>query len=256
MVEGAAGGGLVPWAVISGYGAEGEFGGAIAFTRVRVPDYKLDTWSGSFAFRNRVELSLAHQRFDAERFDTIIRQNLVGIKLRLFGDFIYTQLPQVSAGVQLKHNLDFDLPRAVQADDRSGVDYYLSASKLLVGKVFGYNLALNGTARATRANELGLLGFGGDRKDGYSLVLEGSAALMLNSRAMIGYEYRQKPHNLGFAEEDAWQDIFGAYFLNKRLALVIAHTRFGSIASFEHQNGWYLSLQGSFLKCARTRHSS
>ena len=246
MLEGSAGGGLVPWAVLSGYGTEDGIGGSIGLTRARVDDYTLDVYAGSVTLWNRMEVSLAHHRFDAQPFDTVLRQNVLGLKLRLFGDFVYTSWPQVSAGVQLKHNLDFDLPEAVGARRRSGVDGYLSASKLFLGGFFGYNLSLSGTLRATRANQMGLLGFGGDRRGGHRLVFEGSAALLLNRRTAIGYEYRQKPDNLRFATEDAFQDVFLAYFLNKRLSLVAAYTALGSVATFDAQDGWYLSLQGSF----------
>jgi hypothetical protein len=245
VLEGSGGGGLVPWATLSGYNTEDGVGGALAFTRVRVDDYALDAYSGSLTFWNRLELSLSHHRLDAEPFDAVLEQHMLGVKLRVWGDFIYTRAPQIAIGAQLKHNLDFDLPRAVGARHRSGVDYYASASKLFLGGFFGYNLLVNGTLRATRANQLGLLGFGGDRRAGHSLLPELSIAVMPTHHSALGYEYRKKPDNLRFAREDDWQDVFFAYFINKRLALVGAYARLGSVAGFHKQDGWYLSLQGT-----------
>jgi hypothetical protein len=245
-LEGSGGGGLVPWAMLSGYGTEDELGGAVAATRVRVNDYRLDAYGGSFALWNRLELSLARQRLEAEPFDAVLRQNILGAKLRLVGDLIYTRLPQISIGAQWKHNLDFDLPKAVHARRQSGVDYYVGASKLFLGGLFGYSVLASTTLRATRANEMGLLGFGGDRRSAYSLVPEGSLAVMLTKKTVLGYEYRAKPDNLRGAPESDWQDVFLAYFINKRLALVGAYADLGNVAGARSQIGWYLSLQGSF----------
>ena len=93
---------------------------------------------------------------------------------------------------------------------------------------------------------MGLLGHGGDRDGGRSLVFEGSAALVLDPRWVVGVEYRQKPDNLGFAGEDAWMDAFVAWFPNKHVAVVAAWADLGSIATLDGQRGAYLSLQLSY----------
>ena len=41
MIEGSAGGGIVPWAVMSGYGTREEWGGDVFATRVDTGDYRL-----------------------------------------------------------------------------------------------------------------------------------------------------------------------------------------------------------------------
>ena len=91
-----------------------------------------------------------------------------------------------------------------------------------------------------------VLGFGGDRKAGRSLVLETSAAVLLDPHWAVGVEYRQKPDNLGFAREDDWRDVFVAWFPNKHVAVVAAYADLGSIATLDKQRGPYLSLQASF----------
>lgn len=62
QVEGAAGGGLVPWAVLAGYGTREQDGGTAFYTRVDTGDYALDAAGVAWTFRNRLELSLARQR--------------------------------------------------------------------------------------------------------------------------------------------------------------------------------------------------
>ena len=64
QVEGSAGGGIVPWAVLSGYGTDEQHGGAAFYTRVDTGDYALDAFGASYTFANRVEVSFARQSFD------------------------------------------------------------------------------------------------------------------------------------------------------------------------------------------------
>lgn len=253
QVEGSAGGGIVPWAVLSGYGTAGQHGGTAFATRVDTGDYALTSYGAAYAWDNRLELSYARQRFElgelqrrlslpTGRFDA----EVIGAKLRLGGDLVYTTMPQVALGVQYKRQLDFAIPRAVGARDDRGIDVYLSASKLFLAAVDDRHMLLNATVRSTRANQAGLLGFGGDRKTGRSLVLETSAAVLLDPHWAVGVEYRQKPDNLGFAREDDWRDVFVAWFPNKHVAVVAAYADLGSIATLDRQRGAYLSLQASF----------
>lgn len=253
QLEGAAGGGIVPWAVLAGYGTRDQDGGTAFYTRVDTGDYALDAFGVAYTFRNRLELSLARQRFDLGELQRrlslpwdALEQDIFGAKLRLAGDLVYTPWPQLSLGVQHKRLRDAALPLAVGARDDRGTDVYLSASKLFLAGPGGRQLLLNGTLRSTRANQMGLLGHGGDRDGGRSLVFEGSAAVVLNPRWVLGLEYRQKPDNLGFAGEDAWMDVFVAWFPNKNVALVAAWADLGSIATLDGQRGGYLSLQLSY----------
>lgn len=253
MVEGSAGGGIVPWAVLAGYGTRDETGGTAFVTRVDSGDYALNSYGVAYTFRNRLELSLARQRFDLGELRRrlalpyeALEQDIVGAKLRLGGDLVYTAMPQISLGVQHKRLRDDALPLAVGARDGSGTDVYLSATKLWLDAAGGYPLLLNATLRSTRANQIGLLGFGGDRKDGRSLVFEGSAAVLLTPELALGVEYRDKPDNLGFAREDSWRDAFVAWFPNKRVAVVAAWADLGSIATLDRQRGGYLSVQLSY----------
>ncbi|MCF5054702.1 DUF3034 family protein [Pseudomonas syringae] len=252
-IEGAAGGGITPWAVLAGYGEQHEWGATAFATTVNLPDYRLDVAGLALAYDNRVELSFAHQRFDLGTLvhklnlpDDNLGQDVLGLKVRLFGDVIYDSLPQVSLGLEYKHQTRFDIPQLVGAKRDSDVEGYLAASRLFMGAAFGYNVLVNGSLRYSRANETGLLGFGGDRRDRRSLLKEGSVALLLNPRWALGVEYREKPDNLSFAGESDWADVFVAYFPNKHVSFVLAYARLGEIATLDNQNGTYLSVQGSF----------
>lgn len=251
MVEGSAGGGLVPWAVLSGYATREQVGATAFVTRLHLPDYRLDAHGAAFTWHNRLELSVARDRFDLGTLGKAIgmpgaalRQDVFGAKLRLTGDAVYGPLPQISLGVQHKHNLDFAVPQLVGARRDHGTDVYLSATQVLLAGAAGYNLLWNVTLRSTDANQFGLLGFGGDR-GGRRLVSEGSLALLLDPHVAVGAEYRQKPDHLSFAREDNAADLFVAWFPSKHVSLVAAYVSLGSIAGLRDQRGWYLSLQGS-----------
>jgi hypothetical protein len=252
-LEGGAGGGITPWAVLAGYGERGEWGGDVFATRVQTADYRLDVAGLAASFDNRLELSYARQRFDLGSLardlslpQNSLSQDVLGVKVRLFGDLIYDRLPQVALGLQYKRQRDFLIPSLVGARRDQDGEAYLGASRLFLGGAFGYNLLLNGGLRYSRANELGLLGFGGDRRDRRSLLKEGSLAVLLDRHWVIGVEYREKPDNLHFAGESDWADLFLGYFPSKRLAVVLAYARLGEIASLDRQDGAYLSVQGSF----------
>ncbi|WP_349969823.1 DUF3034 family protein [Pseudomonas caspiana] len=252
-IEGAAGGGITPWAVLTGYGEQGEWGTSVFATHVDLPDYTLDVAGMSVAYDNRVELSYAHQRFDLGTLqkdlslpEDNLTQDIFGVKVRLFGDLIYDSLPQVSLGIEYKKQNDFLIPSLIGAKRDSDVEGYLTASRLFMGAAFGYNLVVNGGVRYSRANETGLLGFGGDRRDTRSVLKEGSVAVLFNPRWAVGVEYREKPDNLSFAGESDWADLFVGYFPNKHLSVVLAYAKLGEIATLENQNGAYLSIQGSF----------
>jgi hypothetical protein len=253
QIEGSAGGGIVPWAVLSGYGTDKQSGGAAFYTRVDTGDYALDAYGASFTVANRVELSFARQSFDLGELQRrlslpwdALEQDIYGAKVRVTGDLVYTRLPQVSVGIQHKRLRDGTLPLAIGARDDRGTDAYVSASKLFLDAAGGYQLLLNATLRSTNANQTGLLGFGGDQRASRSWVWEGSAAVLLDPRLAVGMEYRQKPDNLGFAREGDWRDVFIAWFPNKHVAVVGAWADLGSIATLERQRGSYVSVQWSF----------
>lgn len=250
-LAGTAGGGIVPWAVLSGYSAREQHGPTGAYTRVETDDYTLDALAFSYNLFNRVELSAARHDFDigaltgALGFDPgELSQDVFGVKVRLTGDAVFTRRPQVAAGFLHKRNREFAIPAAVGALDDESVDYYVAATKVFLTGAFDRTVLLNVTLRSTEANQIGLLGFGGDR-GGRQTLGELSAAIFVNRSLAVGFEYRQKPDNLSFAREDDWRDLFVAYFPSKRFAMVAAYADLGSIAGLPEQDGFYVSFLGS-----------
>src|SRR3984885_9325989 len=184
QIEGAAGGGLVPWALIGGLGADTENGAPGVLTSVSPQDFSLGSGGASVDIDDRVEISAARQRFDAASVipGLTLGQDIVGLKVRLAGDAVFEPdhwWPQVALGAQWKRTLDFDgIPRALGAERGEDVDLYLAATKVYFAALDGRNVIVDLTLRRTRANQFGLLGFGGDGS-GYSLKPEVSAAVWL-----------------------------------------------------------------------------
>ena len=252
-VEGAAGGGLASWAVISGYGTREGVGANVHATAVALPDYQFRAYGVSAGIFDRVEVSYTRQDFDTQGTGAKLglgkgftfHQDVVGVKVKLVGDVLYDQdrwLPQVAVGAQYKKAARSGVIALLGGQDDDGVDYYLAATKVLLAQ----SVVINATVRATKANQTGLLGFGGPGgKDDYTLQFEGSAGVLLSKRLLVGAEYRTKPNNLGLREDD-WFDVFAAYAVNKTLSVTAAYADLGTIATFKGQRGLYLSLQAGF----------
>ncbi len=252
-VEGAGGGGLASWATITGYGAADGIGGNVHATYLDLPDYEFRSYGAAVGFYDRLELSYARQAFDTGETGAKLglgkgftfHQDVLGAKVRVLGDAVYDQdtwLPQIAVGMQLKQNDKGAIVKAVGGKNDAGADFYVAATKVLLNE----SLVLNGTVRATKANQGGLLGYGGDKHDSHSLQFEGSAGYLVSKRLLIGAEYRTKPDNLSFAKEDDWVDVFAAYAINKNLSVTVAYADLGSIATFKDQRGLYISLQAGF----------
>nr|WP_315258505.1 DUF3034 family protein [uncultured Duganella sp.] len=258
QVEGAGGGGITPWALISGYGTRDSWGANAHFTYVSTQDYQLNTYGVAVGIADRVEVSLAKQEFKGSLapLDKLnIKQDIVGLKVKVLGDAVYEQdswVPQVAVGVMYKKNkgigglgaLGVTNVKQLGAKDDSDYDYYVSATKIYLE----YSLLLNATLRATRANQMGILGFGGDRNEDRRLKPEFSAAYLINRKLALGAEYRRKPHNLGVDNEKAYYDVFLAIFPNRHVSATVAYANLGDITIFnpKKQKGLYLSLQAGF----------
>jgi hypothetical protein len=251
-IEGAGGGGLTPWALISGLETDHGLGGSADCTYVKPEHFALTVCGAALGIEDRLELSFAQQRFTLDDVAPghEIRQDIFGAKLRILGDAVYDQdrwWPQLAVGAQYKRNLDFDfIPALIGARHQADTDFYLSATKVYLAGPFGRTWLVSATLRATRANQFGILGFGGDRDDAYSYVGEGSLGVFLSDSLVLGGEYREKPNNLSsFREEDA-HDVFLSWFPCKHFSVTTAYVSLGDIANHANQNAWYLALQGGW----------
>lgn len=253
QLEGAGGGGLTPWALIGGYGTRDQVGGNAHYTNVAISDYKLESYGALIGIRDRMEISVARQTLDTEKVGALlglnrgfkIRQNIIGLKVKVLGDAVLEQdswLPQIAVGAQHKKNQEGKIVKSLGAEDDVGVDYYVSATKLFLSQ----SLLANLTLRRTEANQLGLLGFGGNKNDSHKLLPEASLAYLLTQNVALGAEYRMKPDNLKVAEEDDWWDVFVAWAPTKNISLTLAYADLGRIAIKDNQSAVYTSLQIGF----------
>lgn len=270
-VDGAAGGGLTPWAVIGSQATEGEIGGTAHVTRVVTTDYSLSAYGAALGWNERVEVSFAKQDFNTGVTGTLLglpglrlKQDIVGIKLRLAGDAVLDSdslMPQIAAGVQFKSlgSTGLDGTLTALGAKRSGTDFYVNATKLFLAQ----GILVNATLRATKANQNGLLGFGataGGANNSYEILPEISVAFLLRNNLAIGAEYRKMSNRLQVAGNAAgladglkssdWKDIFVAWAPSKNLSLTLAYVDLGLIVpattAKRRQTGTYLSAQVAF----------
>ena len=275
-ITGSAGGGLTPWAVIGTNATEGEIGVSSYLTRAVTQDYSLNSYGVALGLKDRVELSLARQDFDASPTIALngvaafgvqpgqhIQMDVLGLKLKVAGDAILDSdswMPQIAVGLEHKQVRPGSLQSVFNflGVKDTGTDVYVNATKLFLGQ----GLLLNATVRSTNANQNGLLGFGGkaQARSSRSLQTEVSVAYLLRKNLAIGAEYRNKPNNLealgaasglgnGLAEDD-WKDLFIAWAPNKHLSLTLAYVDLGrivpGITDGRRQTGYYLSGQVAF----------
>ncbi|KAF3997836.1 DUF3034 family protein [Glaciimonas immobilis] len=274
-IDGAAGGGLTPWAVIGSNATADQIGGTVHFSRAKVNDYSLNTYGASVGIMDRVELSLARQDFDASPVVGVnglgfnvsnsqhIKMDILGVKVKVAGDAILdsdTLMPQIAVGVEFKKTDagSFSPVIAALGAKDTGVDFYVSATKLFLAQ----SILVNATLRATRANQNGLLGFGAAAgENNYKFEPEFSVAYLVTKNVVIGAEYRFKPNNLervgntlplprnGLREED-WKDVFIAYAPMKNISFTLAYVDLGHIAPVlvknRKQTGVFLSSQIAF----------
>lgn len=251
-IEGSSGGGISTWALIAGNETSDGIGGSVHVSVIALPDYDWQSHGAAIGLFDKVELSYARQNFNTRDIgaalgigqDYVLRQDVFGAKVRVFGDAVYGSpwVPQVAVGVQHKRTLDGWVAKAVGSKETDGTDFYVAASKLSLST----SILMGATVRATKANQNGLLGFGGDKNGDYSFQFEGTLGYQLSRRFVVGGEYRTKPDNLGVAREDDWFDFYAAYAITKNVTATAAYVDLGSIATVPKQRGAFFSLQASF----------
>lgn len=253
QIEGAGGAGLATWAMISGYGTNREIGASAHHTYVTTDDFTLNASGITVGLYDRLELSYTRQWFDTGAAGARLglgdgfnfNQDVVGAKLKIAGDAVYNQdtwAPQIAIGMQYKRADKNDIVRAVGAQDNDGFDYYVTASKILLEQ----SLVVSAAARLTRANQFGLLGFGGPNGTRHSVQFEGSLAYLLSRNLVLGFDYRTKPDNLAFAREQDAKAAYVVWLPSKHFTVTAAATDLGDIALQGRQKGFYLSMQVGF----------
>ena len=270
-IDGAAGGGLTPWAVIGSNATDGEIGGSAYISNLGTKDYGFNFYGATVGIKDRFELSIGQQDMDTRATGTALgvpglrlKQTIVGAKVKVAGDAILdsdTLMPQIAVGLQYKTLAGSGLNATLDAlgAKRSGVDFYVSATKLFLGQ----SLLLNATLRATKANQNGLLGYGaslGGSENSYSLQPEFSIGYLVSKNVVVGAEYRFMRNKLekagaaaglanGLRSED-WKDIFIAWAPTKNVSLTLAYVDVGVVVpattASRKQQGVYVSAQLAF----------
>jgi Protein of unknown function (DUF3034) len=266
-IEGAGGGGLSTWALITGYGTDRQIGANVHATGVKLRDYDFVTSGVAVGIYDRAEFSYARQDFNTKNVligispalkNYKLKQDIYSVKLRVAGDAVYDQdrwLPQIAVGAQVKRNHDEAvipfLNGALKSNIKNnGADFYIAASKLYLAQ----SLLVNGTLRFSKANQYGLLGFEGPDGSSYKPGIEASVAYLLRKDFVFGAEVRSKRGNLRNAglnlSEGAAYDVFVAYFPTKNVSFTAAYVNLGQIVGAlsgdRNQTGGYLSLQVGF----------
>ena len=264
-IDGAAGGGLTPWAVIGSNATDGEIGGSAYISTLGTKDYGLNFYGAAVGINDRFELSIGQQDLDTRSAvanlglpGLRLKQTIVGAKVKVAGDAILdsdTLMPQIAVGLQYKTlgSTVLDGTLTALGAKRSGVDLYVSATKLFLGS----SVLVNGTLRATKANQNGLLGYGSTGNDGYSLQPEFSIAYLVSKNVVVGAEYRSMRNKLNFAtpagngtRSEDWKDIFVAWAPTKNVSLTLAYVDLGVIVpattASRKQQGVYVSAQLAF----------
>lgn len=282
--EGSAGGGITPWAFIAGYGTEDEIQTIANIQLLDVGHYQLKTFGISAGIYDQFELSYQKQYLSvssgviSSTFDlltqgaisnapgTQIAQDILGAKYKLFGDAVFSTSPwqpQIAVGMQYKVNRDMDtslrlpdgsvplpnqgVPRILGAVEDRGIDFYITATQYLIGAANGNNLLLNLTARATKANTFGLLGFESEGDDSYKLEWEGTLAVATSPSTVFGVEFRTQSDRLGgLAKEQTVKDVFVAWFPNKSLSITAAWVGLGNLPFEPDAKSFYLSVTSNF----------
>ncbi|GAB3372562.1 DUF3034 family protein [Spongiibacter taiwanensis] len=224
MIDGAGGGGITPWATITGYATRDGINGDVHYTYAPLANYTLHSLGAAVGLFDRFELSYAKSNlttgstFDTvglvvdtlggvtgglgapietgiEPFNTTIEMDVYGAKVRVFGEAIYDSdnlIPQVAVGAFYKKNKNEELLRTLKAAESDGWEYYVSATKIF----FPINTLVNITARYTSANQTGLVGFGGPDGNDKEVRPEISLAYLLKKDTVIGMEWAQHGDNL------------------------------------------------------------
>lgn len=261
-LEGQAGGGLTPWAILAPNAP------LVSYTNLKTNDYQFQNIAIGGTLWKRLELSYSTQLLDAPtvgtalKLDERINTTVFGAKYKVVSAVPKTIVPDVAVGLQIKNasgSILDALKSAGAISDTFGVDFYASGTKIF--PVNGTNVVFNATVRATKANQFGLLGFGGgtlNGNNGYKFEPEFTLGGFVADNVALGGEYRFRPNNISSAafgiKESGAQDLWIAYFPSPKLAITAAYVDLGQVGPSRAavptigstQDGLYLQLQANF----------
>ena len=244
---GYAGGAITPMAMFCNPGAPGSTASlpSVAYTFISVGGKKFHAVTISQVFFERVEFSYAYNHLNVGSFynqakkisggalnmghDNVQLHNFnLRVMLAKDGDFGCKLMPAVAVGVHFMYNsrigsINNKLGGALTSlgyDDNFGIDWTLTATKLLIEPIFNRPVIITAGLRLSRAAQMGLFGFGDD----YQASFEGSLVYWPFDWVALGYEFRQKHdpyHGIPglLNQEDSWHTILLAFILNERTTI-------------------------------------
>src|SRR5476651_2310905 len=91
--DGAGGGGLVPLALITGYGSNKSWGANAHYTAILLQDFQLHAYGAAVGAFDRIELSYTQQQLDVTGTalnGISIHQDIYGMKVKSIGNAVYS----------------------------------------------------------------------------------------------------------------------------------------------------------------------
>jgi len=254
--EGVGGAGIVPGAYLVNPPDDEKPIGTPAFSHWSIigGNNNIYTFASAFSFAKRFELGYAMEINDFRRLRHDLRRDSNGtldvekstifmsnihLKALLLEEKKYFPAFAFTAELKLNHTIDTMNNNIGQAlstvgyDDDKGIDLDFSFSKT-IKELFYFPCMINANLRLTRGHYLGFLGFSSD----YTANGELSICFMPNSKVGLGGEVRQQNDDFdplplsGYTmKEDAFWDVFVAFFPTQRFSLALAFCRFGNIVN-------------------------
>ncbi len=211
--------------------------------------YGLDFFSfGDFtsAVRNATGISLSQTAVWLSNFNArfqLLKEN----------EFNQKWLPALTFGVDYKVNAGISQVNkelngtltTLGIPGNQGVDFTLYASKLLT--FLPRPVLINAGGRATRGQELGLLGF----SNNYSFLFEGNVAIFLTDWLILAGEYRQQPNDYtaipGLVSKSGdWWTVDLAWVVSKNFTIAGGYGYFGNVLNHNANGVWGFTLKYEF----------
>ena len=260
-IEGVGGGAITPMAYMCNTGPAGTIVGkpAVAYTFLNLGSKTLHTVSITQTFLRRIELGYAYNFFNIATLPTDIKKatginagrndlhlNHFNLRVMLIEeDSFDLPLPAITAGIHFKHNegikkIDDRLVGTLTRmgyDRHYGVDYTITATKMLPKLALGRPVVLTGGMRISRAAQIGLLGFG----ESTAVTFEGSAACLPTDWLLLAYEIRTKDNpfnstNSLIGREQNWHAFSATWLVNEHLSVSAIYGLLGTVANANADN--------------------
>jgi len=258
-IEGVGGCSIVPMAYVCNPGCDTSCSRpSVAYTHMNISNKKFHGVSITQVFFEQIEFGYAYNHMDVGSFYSQVKKAMPGasmghdnVQLHHFNlrwmflaenSFDCEFIPAVTAGIHFKYNsridrIDKNLGRGLSGlgyDKPFGIDWTLTATKMIIDPVFNRPLIITVGLRLSRAAQLGLFGFGDD----YRASFEGSVVYWAFDHVLFAYEFRQKQepyHGIPgvLYQEDSWQGFCVAFLVDNHLTIAGVVGLLGDVGNTE-----------------------